>query len=382
MNDYSLLDFSNIMLHCLANSNHKDESVVGSNITSKYIPVYTFKTRNYFDEDNHKGIYFYHKPDTSVYYRELVSYDELLNQIIKPKGFTFGQYVFKSGIDKNLRVKIIVSQGFVLSEEGKVLMIATTNSYDKRPEKEDIDIFVANEFSSDTTYKNVYKKIDNEIIQQHKENGYSIHYMDSSKIEGLIYNAIPPIEMNKLSDLNDIQDELNSQIHEYYSIKDCQGVDQKTKSPLKYGYTWKNIDLIPITGEYEEAQKILYALMCSVKIFSIFNTNIPYIRSYSFDDFLHSLNDNLINIGNSTESENVVTLNNHTICKFIYNLTSGTLQVYINEHESIFKFVCRYYNNYEKLVEKFSHSVTESIKFDIEPVSNEVEVDSNDNLPF
>ena len=190
-----------------------DKSVIGTNLNSEYVPLYSM---NYRQEI--LGIdrgYMYFKPrliEGDEYYTNINTYGILIDMLLTSSLFS-GRFTFTSeGEEHNLYVQ----KGYVMSEKGEILLIIGMKDYITNEgiyDNSKLKVFIAWELVNDPLYKTVWRNFEKLLISDLQESKIVIEYLPSSKIDEKFYNALPKIRYKSVEELNEIK----RKYHQYMS---------------------------------------------------------------------------------------------------------------------------------------------------------------------
>lgn len=186
-----------------------DLSVIGTTDANAYFPFYTL-----VDEDENRfesqilehiigDVYMYYKPEQVSRSWVASGYPEFfraLNTHVEGK-----LYAFKIGDDTH---EVGVGRGYITDTNNKFLLLLTSNSQMRWREMKDtgfknLRLYLSTEFILNPIYKNLYKKITTEYINEFYEKGIEVLFVHSDEIEKQCFANEFRIEFNNLQELDE-----------------------------------------------------------------------------------------------------------------------------------------------------------------------------------
>lgn len=204
--------------------------VIGTTSKNKFFPVYALfenqRRNDYYSSNDSinclsehlvRDVFMYRKPDNKAIrnYANYTRYPDMINSLQtsgKPEVFQF--------LVNDEPHYINIMKGYISDKFDNILMLLTCKSEYIKPNQhylsadiftnglDDLDgnklqLFVSNEFITNEIYKNVYKKVDAEIIQQCLKLDIDVFFTTSEKISKSIYQNEFEVSYNNLTELHE-----------------------------------------------------------------------------------------------------------------------------------------------------------------------------------
>lgn len=152
-----------------------NDDVIGSSTCSNYIPYYVSLDTNMYEKVLNNNILLFKKPTGNYYIGSALRYDSLISTFY---GYNHNNLiVFNFKIDE-VEEQLYIMPGFIMDKRSKVILMMlvkeqlscndtdNTHSYKVTEEGErKHKLFISNTFVTNPLYKNVFKRINKDIIQ-------------------------------------------------------------------------------------------------------------------------------------------------------------------------------------------------------------------------
>lgn len=188
---------------------------VGSNKTSEYVPYYSLFNRAYVRGTVDTYIYRKLKMGSergTMVHTTGTQYENLFNTL----NFTRPEVIrFLFNVKKEAH-ELFISNGIIMDGNEDILMVLTTNSYylqKNRKSMANYRLYVSSEFMTNPTYKNIWKKINDEYVTEMYQNEIDVVTTTSAKIDKLLFNAKPKIEYGSIEQLSQNLRNVNNSIN-------------------------------------------------------------------------------------------------------------------------------------------------------------------------
>ena len=193
-------------------------NVIGITDCNEYFPVYVvfshsmyrYNVNNYGESLSEQIVddsYLYHKPYLleKGRYADGSQYSDLFRFI---DTIDVSSYTFKFEDEHHF---LTCSKGYLADSDGNILMILCTKGFDIFTDDINQDVlnnnmtvlFISTELINNPIYKNVYKKLQSEYIQECHEKEVEVIYTTSKKIEERVYGNGFKVEFNSLTELDE-----------------------------------------------------------------------------------------------------------------------------------------------------------------------------------
>ena len=205
--------------------------VIGTTSKNKFFPVYALfenqRRNDYYSSNDSinclsehlvRDVFMYRKPDNKAIrnYANYTRYPDMINSLQtsgKPEVFQF--------LVNDEPHFINIMKGYISDKFDNILMLLTCKSefikpnqmtltadifksnYSEELNNEKLQLFVSNEFITNEIYKNVYKKVDAEIIQKCLLLNIDVFFTSSEKITNSVYQNEFEVSYNNLTELHE-----------------------------------------------------------------------------------------------------------------------------------------------------------------------------------
>lgn len=205
--------------------------VIGTTSKNKFFPVYALfeshrrndyygsvESVNCLSEHLVRDVFMYRKPENKAIrnYSTYTRYPDMINSLQtsgRPEVFQF--------LVNDEPHFINIMKGYISDKFDNILMLLTCKSefikpnqmtltadifkpnYSEELNNEKLQLFVSNEFITNEIYKNVYKKVDAEIIQKCLLLNIDVFFTSSEKITNSVYQNEFEVSYNNLTELHE-----------------------------------------------------------------------------------------------------------------------------------------------------------------------------------
>lgn len=196
-----------------------DYFFIGSNTKNKYVPIYALSEIGHFlshchaSEDGEIISFLHFDSENFIYYKpaktdfvvsDIGTYDNLFSALTS--NLTPGTFNFK--FDDNEH-EIIALKGYIQDVYGNPLLVLSSCTkevfleplHEDIPDYNKLKLFVSTEFITNPIYKNVYRKLYNNYIEEAITKTVRVEYCSSEEIIEELYKNDLSIDFNSITEL-------------------------------------------------------------------------------------------------------------------------------------------------------------------------------------